>query len=321
MFSAQNEKAEEVETKEPFVQKFHPGWKDLPGLKRFVVLADGMHFAAFFEKEVQICNLQTQQCVLTHPDSYNINAVTLLSTGEIVVAEHSDFVHIIKYDAETNALDVLFSFQTYKSSFIAAMTGLEDGSLAFGDSDGFIRIWKLVDNKYKEIKNFRAAFESIHAMDTRQDGNFVVSDGRNIQVYNSQYTLTFRFIETAAEKLIILPDDTLVYYAKEMLYHTDIKEAKCLGFQKVPPLIQLNQMPDGRISCLAENSLQFFEPSWVRNYVAADTTTKAAVRAHLPADVTEIVACYAGIALFNAPKMPQKRKCVLAEDAAPALKR
>jgi hypothetical protein len=319
MLSAQKEKKQEIETKESFMQKSYPGWKNLIGLKKILVLADKMHFAAFFDNELQICNLKTQECVLKHAATYLITDLALLSAGEIVIAEKSDDVHIIKYNAQTNTLDVLFSFQMNKPSFITAITGLKDGSFAIGHSDNTISIWKYFENKYQETEILYSGIKSINAMDTRQDGSFVISAGKNIFIYNLQNVIAFTFTDANATDLIVFPDDTFVYYddSKKTLYHMHIAEAKCLGSQEVAAqLYQLTEMPNGWMGCLAEDSLQFFEPSWVRNYIAADTTIKEVVREHLPTALSEMVAEYAGIALFNSPKMPQKRKDILLEDAS-----
>ncbi len=292
-------------------------------------LSDGDYFAAIIPAQaIWVCNKLTTYHIKDQKHFWEltilwpITAITLLKNNEVVTANTAGEIHrvIIKHDAPWDT-----AIFTTKLTNISAMTALDDRTIAIAHGGSSVSIWDLTTKK--EIKSFSLGITTIHTMDTQCDGSLLLgNESGYIYIYNlkDDRYISHLLGDESIKSLVALPDQTIVFLDSDSnLTHYDPANSETLSTQKIDDEpTMLTVMANGFIACLTKNSLRFFEPSWTRDYVIANSAeAKNAITVHLPQSLTDIVLAYAGnLTLFNSPKMPHEKERVLTKEL-PTLKR
>jgi len=314
MFRKQNEEKESS-------LALHSAWKEPTQFKQLVLLSDEIHLAAIQSgsNTIQIWNIQSQQCICEMTPLWVVNAMALLKDGNLVIADDLGNIYQLKFDIQTQKLEILDIFNTMKNKS-TAMTVLENGSLITGHQNGSITIWNLT--AHKKIASFTAGRFEITALDTRLDGSLLVgSSTGKILIHDWMTTINLINGSSTIKCLIALPDNTIIYGDdKGFLNRWSIKEDMPFSLKiSETAVLELISMPNGLIACSTIDGLQLFETSFIRNYVKTDAEIKKTVVPHLPETVTNLVADYVNTDLFKHPKQPHQKESVLTAFTSPKL--
>ncbi len=295
-----------------------------------VALADGIHLATISRPlsdrgipDLMIWNIKHQHLCWHSPIYDEICALASLKNHEFVSADSNGNISRYKLN-EQGVPRFIEKFPTNLNE-ISAMAELEDGSLAIV-YENCLSIWNLTEKK--EIRSAVIGLTRINTMDTQcDDFLFLGNQSGCIFIYNlkNENYNTYTFSTKEIKSLVLLPDNTIAFLDSDAnLVHYDPTIKKTLSSQKVdgePSL--LTAMPNGWIGCINSKTFLLFEPSWIRDYVNANSAeAKNVVAAHLPPDLADIVLAYVGknITLFNSPKMPNQKENFLPKEL-PTLKR
>ncbi len=320
MFSNQNRDASEVKEVPSLISR-----PALPAqFRHAAVLADGTHLIGiplYSERNViQIWDIKAQEFRWDTAFLWHITSITLLKNNEVVIVTDTSHIHYFAIDMENKKLVHKANGIFKANKNISCMTLLQNELLAIGHDDGSISFWDLIHRN--ETKTFSKGSSKVTAMNTLQDGSLLV--GRvngGIFIYNlKEESCALRHFSTIPIlSLVTLPDNTIAFSdSNGYLSHWDLTTKERLSYQKISDGgFNLIAMPNGWIGCLTTHSLQLFEPAWVRDCVTV-SKAKSILETYLPRPVVEIISGYASVGtLFNSPKMPHKKECILEETISP----
>ncbi len=327
MFRNQNEEVKEEKVESTLTNRSH--WE--ASFQHAVALSDGIHLVAisrtFSVLDTPILmtwNIKNKQKIGSIPLYDGTSAIASLKNNEFVIADLVGTIYRCKIDTQ-GVPTFIDDFSTGLNE-IYAMVELEDGSLAIAHGDHHVSIWNLTEKK--EIKTLSIGQAKINTLDAQCNNFLFLGTESGIVIYNHKdkdnSCITHNVVTSGIKSLILLPDNTFVFLDSDAnLWHYDPTNKKILGSQQIEnEPSQLTAMPNGWIGCINSQSFLLFEPSWTRDYVHANSAeAKDAVRTYLLQPLTDIVLAYAGnVTLFNSPKMPHKKECVIATDFSTAPK-
>ncbi len=326
MFRNKNEEVKEEKVESTLI--YRSQWE--ASFQHAVALSDGIDlvaisqtFSAAATPILITWNIKNKQKIGSVHIHGGISAIASLKNNEFVVADLGGTIY--RCNIDTQGLPTLIDDFSTGLNEVLAMFELEDGSLAIAHGDHHVSIWNLTDQK--EIKVLSIGQAKINALDAQfNDFLFLGTESGCIVIYNlkDNSCITHNVATSGIKSLILLPDNTVVILDSDAnLVHYDPTNKNILSSQKIDDEpSRLTAMPNGWIGCINSQSFLLFEPSWIRDYVNANSAkAKNAIVAHLPQALTDIVLAYTGnYTLFNSPKMPHEKECVLTKEL-PTLKR